>query len=530
MIVYLNVSPSAILQCRNKSVYYGDIVAPLTQISSKLMTAKDNDDFMKLSLITDLKLPEIKVQPVIRLIQEAKDAENIASQLNVSEISSLEKWLELSQFEGKFNQLHPVYAQSEAFPQLFVVGIGDVEQLNGTKLQKLAQSIVKATQKLAETITIDLSTLPETLHYQFALALTQANYAYDQFKTKKSEITLKNIQFFAEQTSLDSAQLTLLQAIQKGQHFTRHLGNTPGNVCFPEYLADEALKLAGEFPDLLNVTVLNEQQMADLGMNAFLAVSKGSERSGRVVLLEYNAQQNQKPVVLVGKGVTFDTGGISLKPAATMDEMKFDMCGAATVLGVMRALCESKLPIHVVGALACAENMPSGHATRPGDIVTTMSGQTVEVLNTDAEGRLVLCDTLTYIERYEPELVIDIATLTGACVVALGKVLSGLFSPDNTLSQELIDAGEQSFDRVWRMPVLDDYQELLDSPFADMGNIGGPYGGAITAACFLQRFTRDYRWAHLDIAGTAWLSGAQKGATGRPVPLLMQFLANRVSN
>ena len=243
-----------------------------------------------------------------------------------------------------------------------------------------------------------------------------------------------------------------------------------------------------------------------------------------------NTKHNeQAPVVLVGKGVTFDTGGISLKPGLGMDEMKFDMCGAASVLGTIRALCEARLPIHVVGAIAAAENMPSGKATRPGDIVTTMSGQTVEILNTDAEGRLVLCDTLTYIKRFNPAVVIDIATLTGACVVALGKVLSGLFSPDDTLAAELQQAGEQSFDRVWRMPVIDDYQELLDSPFADIANIGGPHGGAITAACFLERFTRDYRWAHLDVAGTAWLSGSAKGATGRPVPLLMQFLANRVS-
>lgn len=286
--------------------------------------------------------------------------------------------------------------------------------------------------------------------------------------------------------------------------------------------------MAAEFPDLLKVSVLDEQQMADLGMNAFLAVSKGSARPGRLITLEYNAQLEQAPVVLVGKGVTFDTGGISLKPAQGMDEMKFDMCGAASVLGTMRTLCESRLPIHVVGAVAAAENMPSDKATRPGDIVTTMSGQTVEILNTDAEGRLVLCDTLTYIKRFNPSVVIDIATLTGACVVALGKVVSGLFSPDDELALELQHAGEDAFDRVWRLPVMDEYQELLDSPFADMANIGGPHGGAITAACFLQRFTQEYRWAHLDVAGTAWLSGTAKGATGRPVPLLVQFLANRV--
>ena len=279
------------------------------------------------------------------------------------------------------------------------------------------------------------------------------------------------------------------------------------------------------------MTVLEEQQIADLGMNAFLAVSKGSERPGRIITLEYKADLDQAPIVLVGKGVTFDTGGISLKPGAGMDEMKFDMCGAASVLGTIRALCEAKLPIHVVGAIAAAENMPSAHATRPGDIVTSMSGQTVEILNTDAEGRLVLCDTLTYIKRFNPAVVIDIATLTGACIVALGKLLSGLFTPDDELAQEINQAAEQSFDRVWRLPVIDDYQELLDSPFADIGNIGnsGPQAGSITAACFLQRFTREYRWAHLDVAGTAWHSGAAKGATGRPVPLLMQFIINRAN-
>ncbi len=334
----------------------------------------------------------------------------------------------------------------------------------------------------------------------------------------------------ATNSPLNQQQLNLIEAIQSGQNFARDLGNRPGNICFPEYLADQAQALAAEYPNLLKVTVLDEQQMADLGMGAFLAVSKGSDRPGRIITLEYQGNREEAPVVLVGKGVTFDTGGISLKPGLGMDEMKYDMCGSASVLGTIRALCESELPIHVVGAIAAAENMPSGHATRPGDIVTTMSGQTVEILNTDAEGRLVLCDTLTYVKRFNPALVIDIATLTGACVVALGSVLTGLFTPDDELAAELNAAGQNSFDRVWRMPVLEDYQEQLDSPFADIANIGGPKAGSVTAACFLERFTRDYRWAHLDVAGTAWTSGSNKGATGRPVPLLMQFLANRVQS
>jgi leucyl aminopeptidase len=266
-------------------------------------------------------------------------------------------------------------------------------------------------------------------------------------------------------------------------------------------------------------------------MGACLAVSQGSAQEGKLVIIEYTGgKKTEAPVVLVGKGVSFDTGGISIKPAAAMDEMKYDMCGAASVFGVMKALAESGLAINVVGVLACAENMPSGNATRPGDIVTSMSGQTIEILNTDAEGRLVLCDALTYISRYKPAVVIDVATLTGACIVALGKVVSGLFSPSDELADALLDAGQRSGDRAWRMPVWNDYQEMLESPFADIANIGSaPNGGAITAACFLARFTKDYTWAHLDIAGVAWISGAQKNATGRPVPLLMQYLKSRVS-
>lgn len=457
------------------------------------------------------------------------DAEQIQHP-TAQHIKNYQQLIATTQFKASLNESVTLITQHDHYPFCSLLGLGNAAQIQAAQLGKLAQSIIKESQKKYSRIDIDLSALPEQLHTLFVMSLTQANYAFDEFKSKKNEFILEEIQFIAEKSPLNAEQLQLLQAINAGQDLARDLGNRPGNICFPEYLAEQALALAAEYPDLLKVTVLDEQQIADLGMHAFLAVSKGSAHAGRVITLEYKAELEQAPIVLVGKGVTFDTGGISLKPGLGMDEMKFDMCGAASVLGTMRALCEAKLPIHVVGAVAAAENMPSDHATRPGDIVTTMSGQTVEILNTDAEGRLVLCDTLTYIQRFNPAVVIDIATLTGACVVALGKVLSGLFSPDDALAQELTQAGEQSFDRVWRMPVLDDYQELLDSPFADIANIGGPHGGAITAACFLQRFTRDYRWAHLDVAGTAWLSGNNKGATGRPVPLLMQFIANRVQH
>ena len=458
------------------------------------------------------------------------DSENLKKTQETYKINDLNTLTETIQYKAGFNETLPLIGKLSQITQCTLVGIDKASETKSAKLAKIAQTIIKASQKKFKKISIDISALPVELHYLFALNLTQVAYGYDEFKSKKNEFSLEQIELIADQSSLDAAQIKLIEAIQNGQNFARDLSNCPPNICFPEYLAEQAQALATEFPDLLTVTVLEEQQLANLGMHAFLAVSKGSERPGRVITLEYKANTDQAPIVLVGKGVTFDTGGISLKPGLGMDEMKYDMCGAASVLGTIRALCEAKLPIHVVGAIAAAENMPSGHATRPGDIVTTMSGQTVEILNTDAEGRLVLCDTLTYVKRFNPALVIDIATLTGACVVALGSVVSGLFTPDDELAEELTMAGQTAFDRVWRMPVYDDYQEQLDSPFADIANIGGPKAGAVTAACFLQRFTRDYRWAHLDIAGTAWNSGANKGATGRPVPLLMQFIANRAQS
>jgi leucyl aminopeptidase len=465
--------------------------------------------------------------PYLLIPVDADQVQGVSSSYKINDLNSL---IEATQFKAGLNEILPLIGKINGAANAALVGLDKVTELQPARLAKIAQTIIKATQKKYAQISIDLNALPAEHHYLFVLSLTQAAYAFDEYKSKKNEFALQQINLIATATPLTAEQLTLIQAIQSGQNQARDLGNRPGNICFPEYLADQAVQLAEEYPDLITVTVLDEQQMADLGMNAFLAVSKGSDRPGRIITLEYKANAEQPPVVLVGKGVTFDTGGISLKPGAGMDEMKFDMCGAASVLGTMRALCEANLPIHVVGAIAAAENMPSGHATRPGDIVSTMSGQTVEILNTDAEGRLVLCDTLTYIKRFNPALVIDIATLTGACVVALGSVVSGLFTPDDELAAELTQAGQKSFDRVWRMPVLEDYQEQLDSPFADIANIGGPKAGAVTAACFLQRFTREYRWAHLDIAGTAWNSGSNKGATGRPVPLLMQFLSDRVQS
>jgi leucyl aminopeptidase len=301
----------------------------------------------------------------------------------------------------------------------------------------------------------------------------------------------------------------------------------PPNICNPAYLAEQAQILGTDY-DNVTTQIVGEKEMEELGMGSYLAVGRGSVNESLMSIIKYNgAGDDSKPLVLVGKGLTFDSGGISLKPGAGMDEMKYDMGGAAGVLGAMHALAELQLPINVIGVLAGCENMPSSNAYRPGDILTTMSGQTVEVLNTDAEGRLVLCDALTYVERFDPELVIDVATLTGACVVALGAHATGLLSTHNPLAHELLNASEQSGDRAWRMPLWDDYQDQLESPFADFTNLGGKEAGTITAACFLSRFTKKYHWAHLDIAGTAWRSGKNKGSTGRPVSMLTQFLLNR---
>jgi leucyl aminopeptidase len=359
---------------------------------------------------------------------------------------------------------------------------------------------------------------------QAVLGVREALYRFDVLKTQKksngpvlAEVTLP----LSPNAQLEQA-LNEAQATADGAELARTLGNLPSNICTPTYLAEEAKKLARQFK--LQIEVLERRDMERLGMGAFLAVTSASHQPPKLIVLRYSGgAKTKKPLALVGKGITFDTGGISLKPAGEMDEMKFDMSGAGSVLGTIRALAGMGAPLNVVGVIPACENMPGGHATKPGDVVTTLSGQTVEILNTDAEGRLILCDALTYAARFEPEVMIDIATLTGACVVALGHVATGLFANDEELAEEIREAAEDAWDRVWRMPLWEDYQEQLRSNFADFANIGGRPGGSITAACFLSRFTRGMRWAHLDIAGTAWKSGREKGSTARPVPLLVRF-------
>lgn len=314
-------------------------------------------------------------------------------------------------------------------------------------------------------------------------------------------------------------------AIAHGVTFTRDLANLPGNICTPTYLANEAKKLAAKHKKL-SVRILEEAEMKKLGMGSLLSVSRGSRQPAKLIAFKYSGgKKDDKPHALVGKGLTFDAGGISIKPGLGMDEMKFDMCGGASVFGAMRALVELDLPINVVGVVPSSENLPDGDANKPGDIVTSMDGQTIEILNTDAEGRLILCDALTWTDRtYKPKTVVDIATLTGACVVALGSHATGLLANDDKMAETLLAAGTRTGDRAWRLPLWDDYDGQLKSNFADMANIGGREAGTITAACFLHRFTKKMRWAHLDIAGTAYKTGAEKGATGRPVSLLVQYL------
>jgi leucyl aminopeptidase len=325
----------------------------------------------------------------------------------------------------------------------------------------------------------------------------------------------------------DQSKLDYGYSIAQGMHLCRTLGDMPPNICTPNYLSETAKELANDLG--LKVEILEESDMKNLGMNSLLSVSKGSIEKPKLISLSYQGNKKSKPIVLVGKGVTFDTGGISLKPGQAMDEMKYDMCGAASVMGVMKAVALMKLPVNLTVVVPTVENMPAHNASKPGDVVKSMSGQTIEILNTDAEGRLILCDALTYVQKYDPEIVIDVATLTGACIIALGKVNSGLMSNNQALADEIIKASESSNDGVWQLPISDEYDEQLKSNFADMANIGGREAGSVTAACFLARFTKDYKWAHLDIAGTAWNSGANKGATGRPVPLLSEIILNRLS-
>ncbi|HKU71959.1 MAG TPA: leucyl aminopeptidase [Burkholderiales bacterium] len=421
--------------------------------------------------------------------------------------------------------------------RVLLVGLGTEREFNDKRYREAVAGAVRALNATgAEEATLHLTELAvgrRDAAWKIAHAVTVASEGAYRFTKMKSRNdvegpALRRLALNVDRAAEKRAAAGLAQglALAGGMNLAKDLGNLPPNVCTPAYLAGQAKELAKRYR--MKITVLERADMERLGMHTLLSVAQGSAQPPKFIVIEHwGGPKKQKPVALVGKGITFDTGGISLKPAPEMDEMKFDMCGAASVLGTMKAVGEMKLPLNVIGVVPTTENMPGGRATRPGDVVKSLSGQTVEILNTDAEGRLILCDSLTYVERYQPSAVIDIATLTGACVIALGHVASGLFANDDALAREVLSAADTAQDRAWHMPLWDDYQEQLKSNFADFANIGGRPAGAVTAACFLARFAGKFKWAHLDIAGTAWKSGKEKGATGRPVPLLTQFLIGR---
>jgi len=414
--------------------------------------------------------------------------------------------------------------------RVLMVGSGDKPQ-NVTSAIKILDAIAAATSKLPGRIALDINELANEAvseawwAEQTAMAYGRAQYRFTATKPE-AEDAAKQAEEILWIGGDVAAELAKGEAIAQGVNYARDLGNLPGNICTPSYLAEQAEALAAN--DQIETIIIDEDQMEAMGAGAFVSVAKGSIEPGKLIIMKYQGADDpeEAPHIILGKGITFDTGGISLKPGAKMDEMKYDMCGAASVLGAMQAVVALQPKRNIIGMITSAENMPSGHASKPGDVVTSLSGKTIEILNTDAEGRLVLCDALTYgIDNFKPASVVDIATLTGACMAALGGVNSGLFTQDETLANELQVAARYSNDKVWRLPLEDDYQELLDTNFADMANIGGPLAGATTAACFLARFTEGTPWAHLDIAGTAWGgAGKSKGASGRPVPLLVNYL------
>ena len=423
--------------------------------------------------------------------------------------------------------------------RVLLVGLGNDETVSEKSFTSAVNATLKAFSSLGAADAIIALPMADVKERDASWAIRtvvccahEAAFRTDGQKSKKDPAPsgVRKVTLALEASAANKNTLAQAEAIANGMDLTKELGNLSANVCTPTYLANTAKKLAKEYK--FDVEVLDRKQLEALKMGSFLSVTNGTDEPPKFIVLKHmGGKAKDAPVVLVGKGITFDSGGISIKAGPGMDEMKYDMGGAASVLGTFRAIGEMNLKLNVIGVIASCENMPSGRATKPGDIVTSMNGLTIEILNTDAEGRLVLCDALTYVERFNPAVVVDIATLTGACIVALGNHNSGLFTRSDEahdkLAAELLAAGKEASDTAWRLPVEEAYNEQLKSNFADLANIGTPGGASVTAACFLENFTRKYTWAHLDIAGTAWKSGGAKGATGRPVPLLSQFLINR---
>lgn len=444
--------------------------------------------------------------------------------------------------EGKLGQtllLHNV--PGTLADRVLLVGCGKERELGDTQYRKIISTMAHSLNDTGSMEAVcylpELNVKGRDVRWkvqQAVMAVRDSLYRFEQLKSKKEGArrplrkVVLGVPTRRDLTAGEEA-VEVGQAVADGVQCAKELANLPANICNPTYLAEQAIELGKQYKNI-NIEVLEEADMEKLGMGALLSVAQGSAQPAKLIVMEYHqGKQDDKPVALVGKGVTFDTGGISIKPSAAMDEMKYDMCGAASVYGALTAVAELNLPMNLIGIIPATENMPSDKATRPGDIYTSMSGQTIEILNTDAEGRLILCDALTYCEQYEPDVVVDIATLTGACIVALGKQASALMGNHQALANDLLTAGRTVGDQAWQLPMWDEYQQALDSSFADMANVGGGReAGSITAACFLSRYTKKYHWAHLDIAGTAWLTGKDKGATGRPVPLLVQYLLDRL--
>ena len=491
--------------------------------------------------VTSERPGNVKTGCVILGVHEHRTLSPAAAEFDSTTDGLLKKVLKDGDMDGSSGQTlmlhHPAGAKCE---RVLLVGCGNTSDFNLRSYLQTARSgaltVNASGADYAVSYLADLEVPGRTSYQKVRTLVEEAHsvaYTPDALKSKKDKSLrpIRHLVIGVDGADKASARKALADgvAIASGVELARTLGDLPGNICTPSYLADQAREL-GKSSEKLKVSVMSEAGMEKLGMGSLLSVSRGSRQPAKLITLKYDGgKAGVKPVALVGKGVTFDSGGISIKPGAALDEMKYDMCGAASVLGTLKACVAMKLPINVVGIIPATENLPDGNASKPGDIVTSMSGQTIEVLNTDAEGRLILCDALTYCSKYKPAVVIDIATLTGACVIALGSHAAGLLSNDDELANELLLAGESADDRAWHMPLWDEYQQQLKSNFADMANIGGREAGTITAACFLSRFTEKYHWAHLDIAGVAWKGGDEKGATGRPVSLLTQFLIDRAA-
>ena len=479
--------------------------------STKTNTVHDKTDIYLVGVFTDKKLS------------------HLGKSITRSSLALVNKCFDKNNFTGEIGD-HRTFDDNASNIQIVFFGLGQKQKYNPLNLYRSIKGIIDKIRKTnAKNISINIDNIiSKTKNITLDLLVSHIEdsfYKYS-FKTEKQVSKISNCNMVTKEILEKNTFTTCIKngkAIANGIKFAKDLGNTPPNICNPTFLSKEALKLK-KINKKLKVTILNESTMKSMGMGSLLSVSQGSKQPAKLVTIEYMPIKNKEPIVLVGKGITFDTGGISLKPSPNMDEMKFDMSGAGSVLGTMRAIAEMNVKKNVVGVIACAENMPGSQATRPGDVVTSMSGLTIEILNTDAEGRLVLCDALTYSRKYKPKYMLDMATLTGACLVGLGKYPSGLFSNDDSLAELIKVSANKTGDRVWQLPLYEDYFEELKTNFADIQNIGGRYGGAITAAAFLAKFTNGIKWAHLDIAGTAWEVGKNKGSTGRPVSLLIDFV------